>query len=169
MQYCNFIGDKQHTAEQYTKVMLDVYSDSFRSQEKIFPWRVSLMVTSSSCIIRLVSNESCMMLKKSIHVGTKAAYLKLHPNPIHLTDYFSESFWQQPTFHILWHKCLAARVNIICEIMASDMQGRAAGHTQSFCSFIFRDLIGTGTIFFPRAIFILILVFMLVLGFWVWV
>ena len=92
MQYCNINGDKQLTAEQYTTVMFDVYSDSFRCQEKIFTCRVSLLVASSSCIIHLVSYESCMMLKKSIHVGTKAAYLKFHTNPIHLTDCCSGSF-----------------------------------------------------------------------------
>ena len=92
MQYCNINGDKQLTAEQYTTVTLDVYSDSFRCIEKFFTCRISLLVASSSYIIHLVSNESCMMLTKSLHVGTKAAYLKLHPDPIHLNDYCSGSF-----------------------------------------------------------------------------
>ena len=40
----------------------------------------------------------------------------------------------------------------LAQVMASDTHGRPVGHTQSFCSVIFRDLIGTGTIFFPRVI-----------------
>ena len=49
-----------------------------------------LLAVASSCISHLVSHESCMMLKKSIHVGKKAAYLKFNSNLIHSTDLLFE-------------------------------------------------------------------------------
>ena len=81
MRHCNIIGVVigLHSKQYITVAHLD--------GKKIFsPGRISLLVAALSCIFNLVSHESCMVLKKSIHVCTKAAYLKFHSNPIHSTD-----------------------------------------------------------------------------------